>query len=359
VTKQGVVASSDQSVEIVLHPIPSVDAKPYIIVVGPDGNLWFCESGTAKIGRLDPRSLRFTEFATPTPNSRPIGIIPGADGNLWFCENAANQVGRITPTGVITEFPLPTPNAGPDGIMLGPDENLWFSEAALSRIGRITSDGTITEFSDGLTPGCRPLSIVVRDGELWFSEYEAGQIGRMTMRGEVTEYPIPTPNSEPRAMVTHPDGNIWFVQTKANGLGRIDRHRRVTEFPVKTPDASLRWQPLVHRELCQQDRMYEAGRYRSRRISDPRAELRCARHHRAGRWPSVLLRSRCRGHRRGHTAPLILGLTNQEKLGYCPLVPACSFLFPLARAGRAAWARVALHADGRRGRLVTTAEPKG
>jgi hypothetical protein len=28
-------------VEIVLHPIPTPDCKPYLIVPGPDGNLWF------------------------------------------------------------------------------------------------------------------------------------------------------------------------------------------------------------------------------------------------------------------------------------------------------------------------------
>src|ERR1700722_6464244 len=94
-------------VEIRLHPIPTPDAKPYIIVVGPDGALWFCESGTAKIGRLDQSTGRFTEFATPTESSRPIGIIPGPDGNLWFCENAANQIGRITPQGAFSEFALP------------------------------------------------------------------------------------------------------------------------------------------------------------------------------------------------------------------------------------------------------------
>src|ERR1051325_3863926 len=44
------VASADD-VEIRLHPIPSPDAKPYIIVVGPDGRLGLCERGTAQIGR--------------------------------------------------------------------------------------------------------------------------------------------------------------------------------------------------------------------------------------------------------------------------------------------------------------------
>ena len=36
-------------VEIVLHRIPTPDSKPYLIVLGPDGNLWFCENVASKI----------------------------------------------------------------------------------------------------------------------------------------------------------------------------------------------------------------------------------------------------------------------------------------------------------------------
>jgi len=92
-------------VEIVLHPIPSPDSKPYIIVFGPDRHLWFCESGTSKIGRMNPDDGSFVEFSTPTPNAKPIGITPAADGALWFCENAGNRIGRITTSG-----PAPSPS---------------------------------------------------------------------------------------------------------------------------------------------------------------------------------------------------------------------------------------------------------
>ena len=86
---------------------------------GPDRCLWFCESGAAKIGRLDPARGAFAEFALPTPNSTPIGIIVGADGCAVVCaEKAASQIGRITLDGTITVFRLPTANAGPDGMML-------------------------------------------------------------------------------------------------------------------------------------------------------------------------------------------------------------------------------------------------
>ena len=67
-------------VEMVLHRIPSPDSRPYIITFGPDRQLWFCESGTSRIGRMNPADGRFVEFETPTRNARPIGIAPGADG---------------------------------------------------------------------------------------------------------------------------------------------------------------------------------------------------------------------------------------------------------------------------------------
>src|ERR1700759_5266074 len=109
------------SITIREHRIPSVDSKPYIAVQGPDGALWFCESGTAKIGRFDTDRGSFTEFALAAKTATPIGITAGGDGAMWFAQKAANKIGRITLDGAITEFPLPTPNAGPDGIALGPD----------------------------------------------------------------------------------------------------------------------------------------------------------------------------------------------------------------------------------------------
>src|SRR6266849_10490411 len=85
------------------HKIPRAHSKPYTAVEGPDRCLWFCESGTAKIGRLDPDRGAFTEFALANKAATPIGITTGADGNLWFAEKAANKIGRITPRGEIAE----------------------------------------------------------------------------------------------------------------------------------------------------------------------------------------------------------------------------------------------------------------
>src|SRR5262245_58579086 len=97
---------SARNVIIKEHRIPSSGSAPYICVEGPDRCLWFCESGVGKIGRLDPQTGAFAEFALADPKATPIGITVGADGNLWFAQKAANKIGRITPEGKVTEFPL-------------------------------------------------------------------------------------------------------------------------------------------------------------------------------------------------------------------------------------------------------------
>jgi len=83
------------------HRIPTPGAKPYIVTVGPDDNIWFCASGTGKIGRLTLDDDRVTEFSVPTPGAEPIGIAGGSDGNLWFTEYGAHRMGRITVAGDI------------------------------------------------------------------------------------------------------------------------------------------------------------------------------------------------------------------------------------------------------------------
>ncbi|MEV7003934.1 hypothetical protein AB0N62_40760 [Streptomyces sp. NPDC093982] len=64
-------------------------------------------------------------------------IIAGRDGNLWFTETRSNKIGKITPQGKITEHLIPTPDSTPVGIAAGPDGNLWFTEAWGNKIGKV------------------------------------------------------------------------------------------------------------------------------------------------------------------------------------------------------------------------------
>src|SRR5262249_15245885 len=152
--------------------------SPVGITTGPDGDLWFAESNTNKIGRLMPDGTHLTEFTVPTANEHPTQITTGPDGNLWFIEattitGSSPEIGQLNPaTGKIMEFPVPRISSS-SSLTFGPDGNLWFTEpgALQNMIGRITPDGS-----------------------------------------QLIELPIPTPDSSPRGITSGPDGNLWFAE---------------------------------------------------------------------------------------------------------------------------------------------------
>jgi streptogramin lyase len=270
---------------IVEFPVPTPTTYTMSgITAGPDGNLWFTESGgsegtfigVGKIGRITPCGA-ITEFPTPNPVASPLGIVAGPDGNLWFTEWDGNSIGKITVSGVITEFPVLTPFSNPVGITLGPDNALWFTMFSGENVGRIDTAGVVTEFpavsgGRGITtgpdgnlwfavrgatdeigrmttagtftsfpvpPGSDAFYIVSGpDGNLWFTEPGPNKIGRMTPAGSVTEFPIPTAGSFPTQITTGSDGNLWFMERTANKVARITTAGVITEFPLPTAAAT-------------------------------------------------------------------------------------------------------------------------
>jgi len=92
-----------------------------VIVLGPDGNLWFVENAGNKVAKVTP-SGTITEYTFPTAGSKPFGIAAGPDGNLWVTENNNHEVAKVTPAGSITEYPF-----GFDStfITAGPSGHLW------------------------------------------------------------------------------------------------------------------------------------------------------------------------------------------------------------------------------------------
>jgi virginiamycin B lyase len=125
-------------------------SEPDIIVLGPDGALWYTLSFQYAIGHITTAG---TNTFDPTPvtggRSYSNGIAVGGDGALWFALNAS-AIGRITTGGVVNECPTPTAPVGgtslPFGMTAGPDAAMWFTENKAGKIGRIplssvTADG--------------------------------------------------------------------------------------------------------------------------------------------------------------------------------------------------------------------------
>jgi virginiamycin B lyase len=233
--------ASDE-VRITEFPLPD-GSLPGGIVSGPDGALWFYETGTNQIARISTDG-QITEFAIPTANaSEPyqgfVGV--GPDKAIYFTENRTFSLGKLTLDGQLEETPIEmrvrnhSPNASGNpllGIAAGPDGAIWFTGAASNSIWRLSVDGVQTEFVLP-TPNATPGGLVAgADGAMWFTEPTANQIGRITLVGAITEYPIPTPGSFAVRLASGPDGAVWFAEIRGNNIGRITPAGEIQEFPV-------------------------------------------------------------------------------------------------------------------------------
>lgn len=164
----------------------------------------------------------------------------GSDGNLWFSEWGSKKIGKITTTGTVTEYPVPSEHT-PSYITAGPDGNLWFvwtsnSNSKLHGIDKLTTSGKFTEYL--LPEGNEEITDITPgpNGEqaLWFtvafylaSERSGERIDRITTAGKITaEYPLPELAEERTRrlgrIVAGPDGNLWYtVGSSENGHEKI------------------------------------------------------------------------------------------------------------------------------------------
>jgi streptogramin lyase len=221
---------------------------PIGIVLGPDGNLWVAETYANKIAVISPAGAVIGEYAIPTANSDDRFITSGPDGNIWFTETRGNKIGRITPKGAITEFPLPgKSNSGPQRIIAGPDGNLWFTYDTSPRdaVVRMTPGGVVTQFpipeSNPLAGNELPDGITVGpDGNLWFTEL-GSVIGVLTPSGTfVAQYPVPGPNAQNQdaaGITLGPDGRVYFTGRTSNSIGYIVPPGDHGAFPIPSARA--------------------------------------------------------------------------------------------------------------------------
>ena len=212
------------SATIAEYPITTASSYPLGIVTGTNGDLWFTETNTSKIGMINPTTQAIIEIATPTANSWPAAITSTPSGYLWFTENNANQIGEINPnTHAITEYAIPTAGSQPFGITYGPDGNIWFTEVTGNQIGEINpTTHAITEYYIP-TGASRPRSSPTAPTATSFTENNSNKIGMINPTTHAfTEFAIPTANSHPYGITAGPDGNLWFTESNTNQIGEIN-----------------------------------------------------------------------------------------------------------------------------------------
>ena len=154
--------------------------------------------------------VRPSTFRFPAQSSAPDGIVAGPDGRLWFTESGSAQIGAITTSGTISEY-------GPTGT--DPSD---ITSGRTGRSGSPQNGGIGADQHDAMearltapTAGAEPSGIAASGASLWFTDKAANKIVRISTAGVVTgDFPLPTPGSGPvrdrdgrrRRALVHRDG---------------------------------------------------------------------------------------------------------------------------------------------------------
>jgi virginiamycin B lyase len=248
------------------------NATPYGITLGPDGALWFTDSGPNYIGRITTAGAQSSYTATfggsaittgadgalwfvsngslgrittsGTYSSVPITLPPGSfgfngqifvrgsDGNFWSADSQIHVL-RISPSGTVTQFPLPTSvNGTPSGMTSAADGTLWLVTDVGSVVHFKTDGSVLGVFQSPGFTSFTPFQIAqTPDGAIWYPVSSAGtlgaQLGRTDAIGTSAIFVIPNTASSsfaaaPTGVVTGSDGNLWY--TRGTSVGRVQLH---------------------------------------------------------------------------------------------------------------------------------------
>ena len=276
---------TDANVIITQFDIPAGRAMPHNVSSSMQGQIWFSDRNTNRIGNLDPQTGRFKEFAIPADLIRPTAtfvdqkgvvwwgasnhlgrldpqtgqsklyplpqqrsglhsVFAGPEGMIWMTQNSGGRIASFNPkTETFKEYTIPSKHPRPYGIVVDSHNHVWFCEFGSDKIGRLDpATGAIQEYTTP-TPYSGPRRLNLdREDHVWFTEYNVGKIARLSHdTGKITEWTIPTPDSGPYDIVVDPRGRVWFSEFTANKVGRFDPATgQFTEYPLPGLDSQVR-----------------------------------------------------------------------------------------------------------------------
>jgi gluconolactonase len=194
----------DGTVELLASEIDGhVLAAPNDLAFGPDGRLYFTESGTEQ----DPRAQTPTpgrlfvldssgggEMLLERPGVYPNGIAFDAQGRLYWTESMAHRVCRLE-NGQATTFSQLTDGHVPDGMAFAEDGRLFVCTTISGGVTVLSADGEILE---EISLGEHATNCIFDSSALY-----------------VTATKVPDIHADQRT------GTFWRVETDASGLPLI------------------------------------------------------------------------------------------------------------------------------------------
>ncbi len=239
-----------------------VGAEPHDIAVDPHGNGWVSERA-GKLGKLDPKTLEYTEVSLPAGPALPDGQLLGnlqidAKGQLWVPDGSNFRwLDYDVNTGKFTSYDWPKDvraEAGGNSMLIHPNGTIW--ETSGNQVRMLNTSTREFKFFDppSYVATQKPTGAygitVAGDGSVWWAEDIADSMSRIDpATGKVEEYKIPYDGiAYPRRMSHDARGDLWVGLWNAGLLMKIDYETKQMTFFAPPTETSGTYSVTVDRK---------------------------------------------------------------------------------------------------------------
>jgi streptogramin lyase len=233
---------------VVEYDLPDPTAEPHEITADSEGNGWVSQRRGGKLGRLDGKTLVYTEVAPPPGESKLMrlnGITYDAKDKLWMVDGGPNRRflsydTRAKEFGVYNLPKLKNGNASGNSMRVHPNGTVWLNSIGSNQIIRLdprTKQFTVFEAPAGVKRGttASPYGLAISgDSKVWVIENAVDQMARIDpVSGKIEEFPIPVNDPVARKGGMDSEGNVWVGLHGAGHVMKIDY--KTTQMTVYTP----------------------------------------------------------------------------------------------------------------------------
>ncbi len=217
-----------RSGEVTQYKMPNDKAEdPHTAVFDAQGMLWFTVQVGNMVGRLEPKTGKIELKLVPTKEARPYGIQINSKGVPFFCEFGTNKMAKINPkTMEITEYPL-AEGVRPRRLAIAADDNVYFTDYQNGNLGRFNpASGAAKMWPSPGGSGAAPYGITITpDGMVWYSEsgVTPNTVVRFDPKTEkFARTKIPSGGGTVRNMAATTDGRIYLACSGVNKVAVVE-----------------------------------------------------------------------------------------------------------------------------------------
>ena len=116
--------------------VPTSESGPSALLLDDNGNIWFAEALSGKIGVVDSKTFEITEFAPDTPLDEPFALLFDKSGSLWIAEHIGPGITKFDPIlETFDHVKAPNPESLPFGMAIDKYDNIWFGQHVIDELG--------------------------------------------------------------------------------------------------------------------------------------------------------------------------------------------------------------------------------